>query len=126
MDVTVSVDAGAEDGLRAELGDELRDALLESADLDAVHPAPGGPAPDGAKSLDLPAWGTVLVSVASAASLRSLVDAVSSWLRRQPRDVSVAVDGVTFAGPVSAEERAALVAAITERLRKSGGGSGPE
>jgi hypothetical protein len=122
MDVTVCLDGDLDTGLRADLASGLREELLDRG-LDAAAPAASG-RPDGSKSADLLAWGSLLVSVASVASFRTVIEALSSWLRRQPQDIVIEVDGATLSGVVSPEQRAQLVDAFTERLRRAGQ-SGP-
>jgi hypothetical protein len=118
MHVTVCLNGDLDTGLRADLASGLREELLDRG-VEAVAPvAPGRP--DGAKSGDLLAWGSLLVSVASVASFRTVVEALSSWLRRQPQDIVIEVDGATLSGVVTPEQRTQLIDAYTERLRRAG------
>ena len=76
----------AEDGADAErieaLTGHLRRELLE-LDVDDVQPARGGPAPDGARAVDLAVIGALIVSLgSSAASLKDVVTVVRGWLSR--------------------------------------------
>lgn len=120
MELTVSLPGGLAVEHRADLGDALRDELLTRAGVDAIHPAPAAAA-RGTKSGGLLEWGTVLVSVASAASVRTLIDALSSWLRRQPPNITVEVDGTKVSGVLTGAQRDRLIDAVVERLHRSGG-----
>ena len=120
MDLTLQLDGNLDADLRADLAQDLRDALLT---LDGVEDAtfvtgPGMPA--GAKAGEVFTWGSLLVSLASVTSLRVVIDALASWLRRQPQDITVEVDGAKLSGTVSQGERERLVDAFVSRLRSGG------
>jgi hypothetical protein len=91
----VQVDAERADAEElAELTGQLRRALLE-LDVDAAEPAPGGPAPPGAKAAEALALGALVVSLVNASGvLASVVEAVQSWaVGRGPRTVKLELDG---------------------------------
>lgn len=122
MDVRVRLggdDVG--DAERAELGRVLQ-AMLRDLDVvdDAVFAA-GGPAPVGAKSGGLVTWGALVVSLASAGSFQVVVDTIASWLRRQPADIEIEIDGQKLSGTVTREQRDVLVQAFLAQI-----GSGAE
>jgi len=74
-----------------------------------------GPAPAGTKSGGLVTWGALVVSLASAGSFQVVVDTVASWLRRQPADIEIEIDGQELSGMVTREQRDALVQAFLAR-----------
>jgi ABC-type amino acid transport substrate-binding protein len=74
-----------------------------------------GPPPAGAKSGGLVTWGALAVSLASAGSFQVVVDMVASWLRRQPADIEIEIDGQKLSGTVTREQREALVQAFLAR-----------
>jgi hypothetical protein len=108
----VAADADAETLARITTG--LRAELLE-LDVDTVERRSAGPPPEGSKAGEAFAAGALLVAVAP-----SIVDGVmavlSSWLSRQPADVTVEIDGQRFAGTVTRAQRDALVAAYLGRV----------
>jgi len=60
----------------------LRAELLQ-LDVEDVVPPPAGDAPPGARAVDVAAAGALLVALGqSAESLRSVVSAITGWLRR--------------------------------------------
>ncbi len=97
--IAAELDAGPEHDAEelAELTQRLRDELLE-LDVDAVEPATGGKAPEGAKGLELLAVGELVVRFAMKAGvLRTVVDATVGWLgRQQARSVTLTLDGDTL------------------------------
>ena len=102
-------DADAEE--LAELTRRLRAELLE-LDVDAVEPATAGPAPTGAKAVELLAIGGLVVRFAMRSEvLRSVVDATTAWLgRQQGRSVKLTLDGDTLeVTGVSSDEQRRLV-----------------
>jgi len=78
----------------AELAGRLRMELLD-LDVDAVIPMTAGDAPEGAKGIELLAFGGLVVRfVLRQDVLTSIVDGVRSWLRRQSaRSVKITLDG---------------------------------
>lgn len=81
--LVVSVgDVGADSERLEELSLALRAELLE-LDVNDVQRLRDGPAPAGARALDVAAVGALLVSLSSSAgALSRVVDVVRSWLRR--------------------------------------------
>ena len=121
MDVRVRL--GGEQVDDTELAELARDLQAMLSDLDEVDEAAliaRGPAPAGAKSGGLVTWGALVVSLVSAGSFQVVVDTVASWLRRPPADVEIEIDGQKLSGPVTREQRDALVQAFLARA-----GTGP-
>jgi hypothetical protein len=111
--MAAQLDAGPEQDAEelAELTQRLRDELLE-LDVDAVEPATGGAAPEGAKGLELLAVGGLVVRFAMKANiLRTVVDVTVGWLgRQQARSVKLTLDGDTLElTGVSSEEQQRLI-----------------
>jgi hypothetical protein len=111
--MTAQLDAGPEHDAEelAELTQRLRDELLE-LDVDAVEPATGGAAPEGAKGLELLAVGGLVVRFAMKAPvLRAVVDTNVGWLgRQQARSVKLTLDGDTLElTGVSSDEQQRLI-----------------
>ena len=111
--VAATLDAGPghDAGELAELTGRLRDELLE-LDVDAVEPATGGAAPDGAKGLELLAIGGLVVRFAMKAGvLRAVADATVGWLgRQQARSVKLTLEGDTLElTGVSSDEQQRLI-----------------
>ena len=108
--VAAELDAGPDHDAEelAELTQRLRDELL-ALDVDAVEPAAGGLAPEGAKAIELLAIGGLVVRFAMKATvLRSVVDATVGWLgRQQARSVKLTLNGDTLelTGVSSDEQR---------------------
>ena len=85
----------------------LRRELLD-LDVTAVEPVPAGPAPAGARSVDLEGLGALLVTIAKSELLAAVVNAVTAWLAgRQQRSVKLEVDGdvLELTGVPSGEQR---------------------
>ena len=93
----------AEDGADAEridaLTGHLRRELLQ-LDVEDVTAVPGGPAPDGARVVDVAAIGALLVSLGGAAGgLKEVVTVVRGWLSRGDkvrRTVKIEIGGDTL------------------------------
>jgi hypothetical protein len=93
----------AEDGADAEridaLTGHLRRELLQ-LDVEDVSAVPGGPAPDGARAIEVAAIGALLVSLGSAAGgLKEVVTVVRGWLSRGDkvrRTVKIEIGGDTL------------------------------
>jgi hypothetical protein len=101
----------------AELSGRLRDALLE-LDVEAVEPASGDAAPEGAKGVELLAIGGLVIRfVMSPTMLKSMVDVAAGWLsRQQARSVKLTLDGDTLeVTGTSSEEQQRLVDLWVER-----------
>jgi hypothetical protein len=122
--VTAALDAGpdVDDEELAELTGRLRGALLE-LDVDAVEPASGGAAPEGAKGVELLAVGGLVIRFAlSSTMLRSVVDVASGWMSRQrARSVKLTLDGDTLeVTGTSSEEQQRLIDLWVERHARDG------
>jgi hypothetical protein len=122
--VTAELDAGpdVDDEELAELTGRLRGALLE-LDVDAVEPASGGAAPEGAKGVELLAIGGLVIRFAmSSAMLRSVVDVASGWMsRQQARSVKLTLDGDTLeVTGTSSEEQQRLIDLWVARHARDG------
>jgi len=105
--VTVEItDADGDAHHLDDLTRRLRDELLE---LDvAVGPASAGDAPPGARSVELVALGTLLLTIAQSPVLASVIDAVSRWLgQRRNRTVRLDIGGdvLELSGVGDAEQR---------------------
>ena len=92
--VEVSTGPSADAEELDELVGQLRRELLE-LDVESVDRARGGPAPRGARAVDVLALGTLLVSLVDPATvLPAVVAAVEAWLRgRGQRSVKLELDG---------------------------------
>lgn len=99
---------------RAELARNLQGELLK-IDVEDVRPEVSGPPPAGAKSGEAIAIGALIVSLAPSLA-PTVVDIVASWLKRQPSDIEVEVDGNRLAGQVTPQQRDAIVAAYLSRI----------
>jgi hypothetical protein len=122
--MAAQLDAGPEQDAEelAELTQRLRDELLE-LDVDAVEPATGGAAPEGAKGLELLAVGGLVVRFAMKAPvLRAVVDTIVGWLgRQQARSVRLTLDGDTLElTDVSSDEQQRLIELWVSRHAAAG------
>jgi hypothetical protein len=103
--VQATADTDAEE--LAQLTNRLRDGLLD-LDVDAVHLASGGDAPDSAKGIGLLAAGGLVVQFALQQDLlRSIINGIRSWLARQHgRSIKLTLDGdsLELTGVSSAEQ----------------------
>jgi hypothetical protein len=108
-ELTVEVEAMADTDAEelAFLTDRLRDELL-GLDVDAVHSAVGGEAPDSSKGVGLVAAGGLVVRfVLRQDLLQSIIDGIRSWLGRQhARSIKLTLDGdsLELTGVSSAEQ----------------------
>jgi hypothetical protein len=102
-----------DDSELAAMAGSLRAGLL-TLDVEDVRPAAAGPAPVGAKAAEMVVAGALLVSMAPPL-IGGVVDVVASWLRRQVVDVEVEIAGHRLKGPVTSQQRDALVAAFLDR-----------
>jgi hypothetical protein len=90
---------------------------LLATEVADVRTAVDGAAATNVKAAQTLAYGVLLVSLVQASgALRSLVDAVASWLRRQPTSVEVDFDGQRISGNLTREQRDALVRALLARV----------
>ncbi|MDG4787713.1 caspase family protein [Micromonospora sp. WMMD1102] len=107
MRITVRVSDAEADGRQLEdLTQGLRDEL---SNLDvAVNGMPAGEAPPGAKSVELAALGTLVVTASQSAVLAAIVSATVHWLgQRRQGSVKLEVDGdvLELSGLPSEEQR---------------------
>jgi hypothetical protein len=96
--VTVHPDPAEGDEVAERLGRQLR-AELSELDVESVRPAPGAPAPEGAKGADPVTVGAVLVALsASGGVFPAVVETIKDWLARHAarHRVSVTIDGDTL------------------------------
>jgi hypothetical protein len=94
----------------------LRGELLV-LDVDDVRSASAGPAPAGAKGAEAIAAGALLVSMAPQL-VGAVVDVITSWLRRQPIDIEIEIEGQRLRGSVTRAQRDAIVTAYLRRMEK--------
>ncbi|MEU4218779.1 hypothetical protein [Actinoplanes sp. NPDC026623] len=94
----------------------LRSELL-NLDVDDVNFPDGGAPEPGAKSAALAAAGLMLVSTAPAV-IPAVIDVALGWLKRQPLDVHLEIDGQVLTARVTREQRDALVAAYLQRATR--------
>lgn len=99
---------------QVELARNLRRDLL-GADVEDVRPVVSGSPPAGAKSGEAIALGALVVSLAPGL-VQAVIDIVASWLRRQPSDIEVEIDGHRLSGQVTQQQREAIVAAYLDRV----------
>jgi hypothetical protein len=113
----------AEDGADPEridtLTGHLRRELLQ-LDVEDVTLARGGPAPDGARAIDLAMIGGLIVSLgSSAASLKDIVTVVRKWLTRGDgvrRTIKIDIDGDSLElSEVSVAEQDRLIEMFIQR-----------
>jgi Effector Associated Constant Component 1 len=107
-DITLALaEDGADPARLDQLTRQVRDELgrLDVAD---ARPAPGPPAPPGARGLDVPAVSTLAVALLGSGGLTAVITAARAWLDRgheAPRSIRVEVDGdvLELSGATSAE-----------------------
>jgi Effector Associated Constant Component 1 len=108
-DITLDLAEDGADPARLDLlTRQLRDELGHLALAD-VRPAPGPPAPPGARGLDVPAMSTLAVALMGSGGLTAVITAVRAWLDRgheAPRSIRVEVDGdvLELSGATNAEQ----------------------
>lgn len=112
-EVAAVLDAGPDADAEELLGltQRLRGELL-ALDVDEVALAGGGEAPDGAKGVELLAFGGLAIRFAlRSAVLRSVVDTTVAWLgRQQARSVKLTLDGDTLeVTGISSDEQLRLI-----------------
>jgi hypothetical protein len=100
--------------LRASRG--LRTELLRHG-LEVEHAVEDDPE-EGAKSGALVAIGTIIATAATPELVTLGIDTVLGWMGRQAPSVEVELNGNRFKGPVTMEQRDALVAAILDNAGK--------
>ena len=109
-----------------ELVAQLRRELLE-LDVDSVDRVRGGPAPAGARAVDVLALGTLLVSLVDPATvLPVVVGAVEAWLSgRRQRSVKLELDGdVLEVTGLSSKDQRRLIERWLDRHTNVNGVSG--
>ncbi|MEV4131459.1 hypothetical protein AB0J72_04770 [Dactylosporangium sp. NPDC049742] len=99
---------------RADLGQQLRDALLE-IDLAEIDVAREAQLPPGAKAGETLTFGALAISIAPVA-FTQVVGTITAWLRRQRSDIEVEIDGHRLRGAMTAAQRDAIVAAYLARV----------
>ena len=111
LDVHLGLDSGADARELDDLTAGLRRELLE-LDVDAVDRPEGGPAPEGARAVEVAALGALLVTLAKTpAVLGAVVNTVRAWLSRgQGRKVKITLgdDELEITG-VSSEQQERLI-----------------
>jgi hypothetical protein len=122
-----------EEGADAErldaLTGRLRQELLQ-LDVDDVQRAAAGPAPDGARAVDVAAIGALVVSIGSTAvGLKDVVSVVRGWLSRGDgvrRTVKIQIDGDALElSEVSITEQDRLVNLFVDRHTSGSTGARP-
>lgn len=116
---TTDVDPAELDALTRALRDEL--LLLDVEDVSSVS---AGPAPPGAKAIDLAVIGSLIVTLKGTADLANMViSAVKSWLNRRAAtgaEVEVTIGEHTLKlSSASEEQQAALVAEFVKASRQA-------
>lgn len=99
----------------------LRDELVR-LDVDEVRAVRGGEAPEGSRGLDVVALGGLFVSLGGAGTVRAVVTAVRTWLRRSPqlpRTVRLELDGdvLELTGASSTEQERLVELFVTRHER---------
>jgi hypothetical protein len=122
-----------EEGADAErldaLTGRLRQELLQ-LDVDDVQRTTAGPAPDGARAVDVAAIGALVVSIGSTAvGLKDVVSVVRGWLSRGDgvrRTVKIQIDGDALElSEVSISEQDRLVNLFVDRHTSGSTGARP-
>ncbi len=111
LTVTLGVGANCDAEELLELGQQLRDELLD-LDIDAAAFEGLETAPEGAKGVEMLLFGTLAIRlVLNPALLRSVVEMTVAWLaRQQARSVKLTLDGDTLeVTGVSSDEQDLLV-----------------
>jgi hypothetical protein len=121
--VEVSAGPAADAEELDELVGQLRRELLE-LDVESVERARGGPAPSGARAVDVLALGTLLVSLVDPATvLPAVVAAVEVWLRaRGQRSVKLELGGdvLEVTGLSSGDQRRLIDGWLARHARTTG------
>ncbi|HEX3174536.1 MAG TPA: hypothetical protein VHQ43_10030 [Solirubrobacterales bacterium] len=112
-ELAATLDAGSDHDAEEllELTQGLRSELLE-LDVDAVRLGAEGEAPEGAKGVELLAFGGLAIEFVSRSPvLRSVVETTVAWLgRQQARSAKLTLDGDTLeVTGVSSDEQSRLV-----------------
>lgn len=97
----------------------LRRELLLIPEVETVRAAPGGPAPEGTRGVDLAAIGALVVTAMPTAEvLTKLLGVIRGWLPRSggAATMKVTVNGHTIELVPSKEQKEALVAAFIDQV----------
>ncbi|MEV0719799.1 CHAT domain-containing protein [Asanoa sp. NPDC050611] len=108
LQVPLVVSGGADARRLARMIGDLRAELLA---IDVHSTQPTGPA--GAVA------GLLLAIRPSAAAIRLMTAAIAAWLRRQPTEVTIEIDGQRFSGHVTKAQLDELVAAFIARTAQT-------
>jgi hypothetical protein len=97
LEVNLEVDEDVSPLEMEELTSAMRRELL-LLDVQSVDRVSGGPAPDGAKGIELAAIGALIVNLGQATPvLGQVVEAIRVWVARSPaRTVKLTLDGDTL------------------------------
>lgn len=99
----------------------LRAEILEVDEVDRVEQATAGPAPEGAKGIDVAAIGALVVGVAPGLqAVAKVIDVVRGWLANRapstpPLQMTIGDKSITVVADKEQQEE--LVAAFVEALR---------
>ncbi|GAA1852986.1 CHAT domain-containing protein [Asanoa iriomotensis] len=113
--VPLIVAADADKPRLAGMIGDLRAELLAS-DIDATTIRLMVPPPAQRSGPAAAVAGLALAIKPSAAGIRLLVRVIASWLRRQPTDVTIEIDGRRFSGHLTGGDHEALVEAYLARI----------
>lgn len=110
-----------------ELTAAMRRELLK-LDVQSVDRVSGGPAPEGAKGVELAELGALVVSFGQAVPvLGPVLAAIRAWTARSPtRTVKITLDGDTLeVGGISEGEQRRVIKAWMARHPRQSAGEGP-
>ena len=102
----------------------LRAEILEVDEVDRVEQATAGPAPEGAKGVDVAAIGALVVGVTPGLqAVAKVIDVVRGWLANRspstpPLQMTIGDKSITVVADKEQQEE--LVAAFVEALRTAG------
>jgi len=101
----------------------LRRELLLIPEVETVRAAPGGPAPEGTRGIDLSAIGALVVTAAPTAQvLTKLVGVIRGWLSRGGggggATMTLTVNGHSIVLVPTKEQKDALVATFIEEASR--------
>lgn len=121
-------DADAEELERLSLA--LRNEILQLDEVTAVDQASAGPAPEGAKGLELVAIGALIVKVASTVeAVDKVVKVIRNWISGRSQSlppVKLTVGGNTIEFVPDKEQLDVLVAHFTAAVKQSAESAPPE
>ena len=110
ISLVLTPDADIDQAELAALTRRLREELLAADVVDVDVPSLGA-APEGAKGVDVMAWGTLVVSFVNARAVQQVISIVQGWLGRHDGS-SITVkdaDGSITIGNATPEERRRLI-----------------